>query len=100
MGASSVTGTGNGIGRNKGPRNGRNTFVPALGANVVTAGHCMTNGGGGATIQFPTPLQGGFMNYSITALAATGSTPNITIIGAPNTFHHYAVIKVGVPFKE
>ena len=72
MGASSVTGTGHGEAVNKGPQNGRNTFVPLLGPRIMAAGITVADGGGGSTIVFPEPLPGGLGNYSY-SLAALGA---------------------------
>lgn len=114
MAATSVTGVGLGIGKSKGPKNGRTVSVPMLSPHVITAGHATTSGGGTVTVTFPTALSGSNVNYAVMATPGAGSTAprvtktddsngnfaSFTITGANSTAHSYVVISVGVPFIE
>ena len=56
MGASSVTGTGQGSSTpNRGPQNGRSQYVPLVTSHIVTCG-AITLSGGAGTYVFPSPL--------------------------------------------
>lgn len=79
MGASSVTGVGQGdaSGGIKGPGNGRNYFVPQVTPHVVAAGNA-TLVYGALTVTFPTALAESKTKYAVvvtgTAAAARVST--------------------------
>jgi len=75
------------------------------------AGSVTLDGGGGFTLVLPTPLPGGFHNYSyaITPLGinqfsasvggaenAAGELVQITIIGSPNRMVSYMIVKNGM----
>jgi len=111
MTASSVTGvSGPGAATSKGPHNNRDTYVPLAGPRVIVAGSATLDGGGGFTLEFPTPLPGGFYNYSyaVTPLGserfsvtvggaenAEGEIASITIIGNSNKTITYMVVSNG-----
>jgi len=111
MGASSVTGvSGPGAAANKGPHNNRDTYVPLAGPRVIMAGSATLDGGGGFTLEFPTPLPGGLYSYSyaITPLGidrfsisvggaenADGELVQITIIGMSGKTISYMVVSNG-----
>jgi hypothetical protein len=82
MGATSVTGTGHGEARHKGPHNGRDIYVPLLGPRIIAAGVVTTNGGGGADVVFPEPLPGGLANYSYSFAALDSDQFPISVGGA------------------
>jgi hypothetical protein len=112
MSATSVTGKGLGAAKHKGPKNGRNNFVPLLSPRVITAG-VVTLSGGTATVTFPAPLTGDHTKYAVVVTAASGSTlpvvaktnnsdsnfVSFTITGG-NVVHNYIVVSTGVPFVE
>lgn len=113
MGATSVTGVGQGAAySNKGNRNGRDCYVPLASPHVVTAGIVTTSDGGTVTVTFPTPLTGGHAKYAVIVTAATGTTScsvaktndsnddfsYFVITGAVSTVHNYIVVTTGVPF--
>ena len=114
MGATSVSGKGLGVGRGKGPKNGRTEYVPLLTPHIVTAGHCTTSSGGTITVTFSAPLVGSASNYVVVATPATGSTAAsiakttdsdgnfsaFTLTGAVSTVHGYMVSSAGMPFIE
>lgn len=65
MGASSVTGvSGPGDATNKGQHNNRESYLSTIGPKIIIAGTATLNSGGGYTLEFPTPLEGGFYKYS------------------------------------
>ncbi|RDJ35549.1 MAG: hypothetical protein DWQ19_12085 [Crenarchaeota archaeon] len=81
MGATSVTGKGQGAAfNNKGPHNGRNVYVPLLSPHIVAAGHATTAGGGTVTVTFPEALPLAAANYVVmlTAADATTTLPRVT----------------------
>lgn len=113
MGASSVTGVGQGAAySNKGNRNGRDCYVPLASPHVVTAGMATTSSGGTVTVTFPTALTGSHATYAVVVTAATGTTScsvaktndgdgnfsYFVITGAVSTAHNYVVVTAGVPF--
>lgn len=114
MGATSVSGKGLGVGRGKGPKNGRTEYVPLLTPHIVTAGYCTTSGAGTVTVTFPAPLVGAASNYVVIATPAAGSTAArvttttdsdgnfsaFTLTGAVSTAHGYMVSTAGMPFVE
>jgi len=108
MGASSVTGVGHGSAINKGQHNDHANYLPLAGPRVIMAGSVTLDSGGGFTLVFPTPLPGGFHNYSyaITPLGITqfsvsvggaenvaGELVQITIIGSPSLTVSYMIVK-------
>lgn len=110
MAASSVSGKGRGAAfpGNKGPKNGRETFVPIHSPHVVAAGEANLVGNT-KTITFPTPLEGGEADYVVmvtskaNALAyvsaktdSSGAFASFTVTGTGTNAFGYAVIKIGV----
>lgn len=107
MGATSVTGTGNGAAYGtKGPGNSRDQYVPLVSAHVVEAG-TVTISGGTATVTFTEAMPHSKTHYAVTASAASGSTAititkndtsskfvSFTITGA-NVDHDYVVVYTG-----
>lgn len=114
MGATSVTGVGNGPAfNNKGPHNGRDVYVPLLSPHVVTAGTITLSGTTG-TVTFPVALTGDKSKYAVVATPATGTTApaiaktndsdgnfaSFTITGGSGVVHDYIVCTSGVPFTS
>lgn len=108
MGASSVTGVGNGVaGTQKGPGNGRNFFVPQVNPHVVAAGEVALVGGT-ATVTFPAALPLGEEYYVAIAQSQTANRAyvsaktetsdvltSITITGTGTDTVGWMVIKAG-----
>jgi hypothetical protein len=79
MGATSVTGVGQGMATNqKGPGNGRNYFVPQVNPHVVAAGTAVLVGGA-KTITFPSALSDSETEY---AVLLTSETANAAYVSA------------------
>lgn len=78
MGATSVTGTGDGASwaGQKGPHNNRDIFVPQNGAHVVCSGRNALVGGA-LTITFPTALTGSHTNYVVHATAENDTSVTV-----------------------
>lgn len=109
MAGTSVTGKGKGAAQHKGPKNGRDTFVPLLSPHVVAAG-LVTLSSGVATVTFPAALSGAGSDYAVilTPQAATTTAPRVTgktdnsdgdfssfdVAGA-NVSHAWVVVKNG-----
>lgn len=108
MSATSTQGVGKGAANHKGPKNGREVFVPKLSPHVVAAGH-VTPAGGTATVTFPTALDEAAANYAVivTPQAATTTVPKITtktdtsgvfasfVLTADNVAHAWMVVRLG-----
>lgn len=109
MAGTSVTGKGKGAAQHKGPKNGRDTFVPLLSPHVVASG-LVTLSSGVATVTFPTALSGEGTSYAVilTPQAATTTAPRVTgktndsdgnfsafAVAGADVSHAWVVVKTG-----
>lgn len=92
MGATSVTGTGNGAAYGqKGPHNNRDQYVPLTSPHVVDAGS-ITLSGGTATYHFPHAMPYSKTYYSVVATASSGSTAiTVTKVDTSSAFTHFTI---------
>lgn len=110
MSATSVTGVGQGAAfpGQKGPSNGRNTFVALETPHVVAAGSG-TLAGGTLVVTFPTPLENAAASYAVMVTSKAATTAYVsaktdvssqfasfTVTGTGTATFDYAVISVGV----
>lgn len=97
MGASSVTGVGNGAALSqKGPGNGRNYFVPQVNPHVVAAG-TVTLAAGTATVTFPVALAEAAANYAVMAIPdeTIGTSLFVTKADTNSKFSAFTVAETG-----
>ena len=78
MGATSVTGVGNGAADAgvKGPGNGRNHFVPQIGPHILAAGSGVLVGGA-LTVTLPSPLSGSESGYVVMVRSESANEASI-----------------------
>lgn len=108
MGASSVTGVGNGTAmpNPNGPGNSRNQFVPLSSPHIIAAGRVSLDAAGDATVTIPVADDLGeciVVGNSLAAAHAVGITNSvfnnvmtITLIGTAFEVVSYAVITSGL----
>lgn len=103
MTASSVTGIG--IGNGATPAS---TPVLTTAPKILAAGQVTTDGGGGRTVTFPTPLPAPFAIFTTAFFATSGEArvgwatdsngdlANITVVGDASSGYFYMVVSAGV----
>lgn len=107
MGASSITGVGAGAAENKGPGNGRNTFVPLTSPKILLTGQVLLDGDGEATVAV-SGIPGGEEDHGVFVSVVEGSVEQIgrsynedgliilSIVGSePNRIAFYMVTSLG-----
>ena len=79
MGATSVTGTGQGSASAgvKGPGNGRNHFVPQIGPHILAAGSGVLDSAA-LTVTLPSPLPGSESGYVVMVRSDTANEASIS----------------------
>ena len=113
MSASSVTGLsgpGSAEGLNRGPGNGRNTYVSLISPHVFTAETVTVGGAGTVLVTFTDPVPGDKANYVVLLTNNTGARApwvstktndtagnfnSFTITGTASDVVSYAVVSVG-----
>ena len=94
MGATSVTGSGVGDATNKGPGNGRDTFVPLTSPKILLTGQVLLNGDGEATVATP-PLPGAEEDHSVFVSLVEGT---VTQIG--RTYSENGLVRISIVGSE